>query len=111
MDELGTITREGAAQVKQMELERLNSMQMALWPQRKNPRVYGYPAAHTRAQSAAAGPGCADQNSVDRCGWWAGRIHAEVDSGRRTCNTGSTLLGPALPGPAWLDAWHRNFRR
>jgi hypothetical protein len=39
MDELGTITREGAAQVKQMELERLNSMQMSLWPQRKNPRV------------------------------------------------------------------------
>jgi hypothetical protein len=39
MDELGTITREGAAQVKQMELERLNSMHMSLWPQRKNPRV------------------------------------------------------------------------
>jgi hypothetical protein len=39
MDELGTITREGAAQVKQMELERLNSMHLGLWPQRKNPRV------------------------------------------------------------------------
>jgi hypothetical protein len=39
VDELGTITREGAAQVKQMELERLNSMHMSLWPQRKNPRV------------------------------------------------------------------------
>jgi hypothetical protein len=39
MDELGTITRKGAAQVKQMELERLNLMHMGLWPQRKNPRV------------------------------------------------------------------------
>jgi hypothetical protein len=39
MDELGTITREGATQIKQMELERLNSMHMSLWPQRKNPRV------------------------------------------------------------------------
>jgi hypothetical protein len=39
MDELGTITREGAAQIKQMELERLNAMHLGLWPQRKNPRV------------------------------------------------------------------------
>jgi hypothetical protein len=39
IDELGTITREGAAQIKQMELEHLNSMHMSLWPQRKNPRV------------------------------------------------------------------------
>jgi hypothetical protein len=39
LDELGTITREGAAQVKQLEIQRLDSMLMGLWPQRKNPRV------------------------------------------------------------------------
>jgi hypothetical protein len=39
VDDYKGAIREDAAIVRQLELERLDSMQMGLWPQRKNPRV------------------------------------------------------------------------
>jgi hypothetical protein len=39
VDDLNGILKETAVTIRAIELERLDSMQMGLWPQRKNPRV------------------------------------------------------------------------